>query len=188
MVTVTPNRTGQLLSKSVVISGVWFTPEMAHKLVNDTIDKVVEAARGDMKGADLIVRDLLPTDLAETNNIWADATGATVNVFENSMIATQAIANERFVGIYGVLDTSTIQAVSVMRWTVAGAIVAIWSLQNLLSEDASIKARTGFVMTPLVVRQNQQVTREDYVRVYSSSTEIALLGITVEKSGRTMKA
>lgn len=147
--------------------------------------KLIEVTAEELKLDEdkLITRDLTPTDLGLTNEVWLDLTGGTENAWENSNIASKTIADERFIAITGVIDASDEPAVSALRFTVGGAKVARFSLDRINDQ----KVREGISLSPIIITQNQPVTMEFYVKNMNAQTEIKLVGIVCEKSGKTLK-
>lgn len=178
-----------VLTKSVLVPAIFLLPDEVRRARELAIQETVRVAEEGLRGADVTVRDMLPSDLGETNEIWADQTGTTANAWENTHIASQSIANERFVGVYGLVNTSQDSRVVALRFTIGSALRAQWSLFPLDTDDQRIETRTGIALSPWVVKQNQQLTIEQYISgtpVRIGSTHIAYLGVTVEKVGRVL--
>lgn len=157
------------------------------------LDSALVAAKNGLKGSNikLTVRDLFPSDLGETNEQWADQTGTSANVWENSIIASETVADERFIAIYGVLDNSEIRGILAgLRFTFGRAIRAQWSLFKLASDDNRIEGRTAYARSPIVLTQNTPFTIEMYLSgtLVSTSQSVSLhyLGYVVEKSGKVI--
>ena len=177
------------VTESVLRSARLLSDEEIRKRYRFTVEQTVKAARETLgPGVKITTRDLLATDLAETNNIWSGQTGSTASAFENSIIANQAIANEAFVGLYGVLNLSTVNSVSHNRITVGGKKVAQWSLFQIIGGDESgdVRVRTGIAGAPIIISQNITVLIENYVRVATEGYELVYLGVVAEKAGKTI--
>ena len=179
------------VTESVIRPAALLTRDAVRAIYEDCRNKTLVAARQSLGPAvRLIVRSMLPSDLGETDNIWADQTSGTSSAYENSIINNQVIANERFVGVYGAVYSGT-QAVSVVRFTVKARILAYWDFSCIISGDERLESRTAYTLSPFVIPQNIAVTIESYTRLAggsAQSTEIAYQGIVVEKAGRTIDA
>ncbi len=150
------------------------------------IAKLIELAMEALKLPDdgkLITRDLEPSDLGLTNEVWYETTGATANTWENSDIASKTIADERLVAITGVVDASEGTPVSALRFTVGSSKVAQWNLDRI----SKTLEREGVTLSPIIITPNQVVTIEHYVKVAGSGTEIGFVGVVCEKVGKTLK-
>ena len=66
-----------------------------------------------------IVRQLLPSDLNESNEVWAETVTASGSAYQNSAVADQIIPDDTTVCMYGLIDTSDPQAVTQLRVTAA---------------------------------------------------------------------
>lgn len=176
--------------ESILEPHFWLSQQEIQRRIQDCIELTVEKASKDISGA-LVARDLLPSDLGETNEIWTEQLSTTANAWENGIIASQSIPDQVFVGIYGLVDTSDPQMAAGLRFTVGTGRRLQISLFNLLSEDKSLRARTGFLRSPLVISQNQAITIDQYVRAATPqaaySVEIAWLGVAVEVVGRRLQ-
>ena len=178
------------VTESVLRPAMFLSREDIRRIYEGARDRAVAEARAALgPGVRLTVRGLVPSDLGETNEQWADQTGTTTNAFENTIIATQTIANERFCGIYGVLYTGDAQVVRVLRITVKSQIRAHWDLSPIISDDTRLDARTAYALSPFTIPQNTSVLIEQYLNIpvaAANAVEIAYLGVTVEKAGRTI--
>jgi len=148
-----------------------------------TIKKREEIAGRDLPGDKLITRDLMPSDLGLTNEVWYETTGATANQWEDSAIAANNIADNVFVCIWGVTDLSDEPAVSALRITVGGAKVAIWNLDKMIQ----MVHKAGTTLSPIIITQNTPITIEHFVKVANAGVEIAFDGCVVEKEGINLK-
>ena len=177
------------VTESVILPALFLSRENIRRLYVEARDRTVAEARAAM-GASvrLIVRGMLPSDIGETNEQWADQTATTTNAYENTIIATQSVADQRFLGIYGLVYYGQ-QVVRAIRWTVKSRLMAHWDLSAIISDDTRLDARTAYALSPFTIPQNISVTIAQYVNLPAAviySTEIAYLGITVEKAGRTI--
>jgi hypothetical protein len=133
-----------------------------------------------------IIRQLLPTDLNESNEVWAETVSNTGSAYQDSQIAGQNVKDDKTVCLYGLIDTSDPQAVTQVRVTSGQGVRAIWDLFPIIGADpfksGSIICRTMYAMTPVI-----NVKIEYYVRAFSPQVtrgvEIAILGLVIENSG-----
>ena len=149
-----------------------------------------------------IIRATVPYDLGEsggtagpgsTGNTWAETitTSGTAG-FQDSKIAGQNIPDNTSVALYGLVDSSEMgQNVSQIRITTGQGIRAIWDLFPIIGSDpavsGSVRCRTMYAMTPVIVSRNLNITIEYFIRPSNPSltrgVEIALIGLTCEGSG-----
>jgi len=132
----------------------------------------------------LIVRDLRPKeDLDYTYASWAEISSATTAAYETMTSGT--MGDQRFVGIYGVMDNSETIAASKLRIKVGNSIKTIWVLENLYSlSDGG--PRIGFAPSVVIVPQNTPYTIQRYVTQGSLPANIVLKGFVVEPFGRVL--
>lgn len=159
-------------------------PERVDSLEEAALTKLQEIAERDL-GDDksLVIRDLIPSDLGLTYEVWFETTGATANTWENSDIADKTVADERFIVIWGIIDASETIAVSAIRFTVGGSQVAKWSLDKLAMDPN----RQGAARSPIFISQNTDITIEHYVKVANSGTELIFVGAVCEREGKVLK-
>lgn len=146
-----------------------------------TIEKAVEGTEGKKK---LDVRDLMPSDIGLTNEVWYERTGATKNTWENSAIASKKIADGRWICIWGVTDNSEVPSVSALRFDAGGSKVALWHLDKL----NGLQHKAAIAMSPVIVSEGISLTIEHYVKVAASQTELVYDGCVVEISGKKLRA
>lgn len=160
-------------------------PERLDGLQQLALDKLLEIAEKELKGTEkrFIQRDLMPTDLGLTNEVWDETTGDTANDWEDSDIASKTIADQRFIVIWGVIDASQTISVSALRFTVGSSKVAEWNLDKL-AQDPN---HQGVALSPIFISQNTPITIEHYVKVANSETELILVGAVCEKEGKILK-
>jgi len=156
------------------------------------------------QGADgnFIIRATVPYDLGEsggtagpasTANIWAETVTASGTAgFQDSKIASQNIPDNTSVALYGLVDSSDGgQHVSQIRITTGQGVRAIWDLFPIIGSDpsvsGSVRCRTMYAMTPVIISRNLNITIEYFIRPSNPSVtkgvEIALIGLTCEGSG-----
>jgi len=148
----------------------------------------VSAQGGD---GNYIIRQLLPTDLNESNEVWAETVTAAGSSYQDSQIAGQNVPDGKTVCLYGLIDTSDPQAVTQLRVTSGQGVRAIWDLFPIIGSSHQISGeigcRTMYALTPIIITQNINIKIEYYVRAFSPQTirgvEIAILGLVIEASG-----
>ena len=147
---------------------------------------VVEKASVELKVApeDLLVRDINPkTDLDYSRATWDEKTGTTADAYET--MSTGTMTDKRYMGIYGVKDTSSCLSVTLLKITVGNSIKAIWNLENLYSSNSG-EVRNGFCPSVVIIPQNVPYTISRYVIQTDSPAQIALRGFVVEKVGKVL--
>lgn len=162
-----------------------------HLIPVDKIDSIRETARAkleeiaarDFPNDILVTRDLMPTDLGLTNEVWYETTGATANRYEDSAIADKAIADNVFVCIWGVTDLSDEPAVSALRITVGSSKIAIWNLDKMIQ----MVHKAAITLSPIIITQNTKITIEHFVKIANAGVEIAFDGCVTEKEGINLK-
>ena len=156
----------------------------AYEAYRQMVEELRSRARSQLKVSDesLVTRPLRPEDVGLTTPKWefnissADAW--------NTLIDNKTIADNRFVGINGVLYGMSAQgAVTMLRVKRAGDIVRYWPIQDL----NYLENATAFFDDPVMVDQNQPITLEGYATKTSSTERIVLLGAVVEKRGILVK-
>jgi len=151
-----------------------------------------------------LIRALVPADLGEattgpssTTNVWAETitTSGTAG-FQDSKIASQNTPDDTSVAIYGLVDsTDGGQNVSQIRITSGQGIRAVWDLFPIIGSDpavsGSVRCRTMYAMTPIIISRNMNVTIEYFIRpsnpTLTRGVEIALIGLTCESSGANIQ-
>ena len=162
------------------------------------------AAHINAQGGDgnYLVRAMVPYDLGEsggtagpasTANTWAETvTTSGTATFQDSKIAGQNIPDNTTVIIYGLVDSTEMgQNVSQIRITSGQGVRAIWDLFPIIGSDpaisGSVRCRTMYAMTPIIITRNMNVKIEYYIRPSNPTrtlgVEIALIGLTCEGSG-----
>ena len=151
-----------------------------------------------------LIRALVPADLGEattgpssTTNVWAETitTSGTAG-FQDSKIASQNTPDDTSVALYGLVDsTDGGQNVSQIRITSGQGIRAVWDLFPIIGSDpavsGSVRCRTMYAMTPIIISRNMNVTIEYFIRpsnpTLTRGVEIALIGLTCEGSGANIQ-
>ena len=156
-----------------------------------TLDRVQQKAAETLKGhVNLTTRDLIPSDLGVTNDEWNEVSGIAGDTYENTAItgsSTFTLANQRFVGFYGIQDQSPNPIVTKLRLTIGSHINTVISLMHI----AEHTPREGYLRSPIIISENMAVKIERYLRGLSGyvttmgTVRIVFLGFTVEPAGRT---
>jgi len=192
-----------LITESVVRPADQLSDGHIEDLYNNAREAVY-AAHINAQGGDgnYLVRAMVPYDLGEsggtagpasTANTWAETvTTSATATFQDSKIAGQNIPDNTTVIIYGLVDSTEMgQNVSQIRITSGQGVRAIWDLFPIIGSDpaisGSVRCRTMYAMTPIIITRNMNVKIEYYIRpsnpTVTRGVEIALLGLTCEGSG-----
>ncbi len=127
----------------------------------------------------LVARDIDPdTDLDYGSSTWRELTGATISAYET--MSTGTMADQRYIGIYGVKDSSPIRTVSLLKLNIGGGDRVIWDLQNL--DDDGI----GFSPSAVIIPPNAPYTISRYVIATNLVADILLKGVVIEPRGKTV--
>ena len=186
-----------LLTESVVRPANQLGIAHIDDIYNNAREAIYAAHISAMGGeGNYIVRQLLPSDLNESNEVWAETVTASGSSYQDSQIAGQTIPDDTTVCLYGLIDTSDPQAVTQLRITSGQGVRAIWDLFPIIGSDptvsGSVICRTMYAMTPVIITRNINVKIEYYVRAFSPQVirgvEIAILGLVVENSGGNVQA
>jgi hypothetical protein len=178
--------------ESITLPAWSLTKEERLSLYITAKGRLIQEAQSRLHKGDLIVRALRPTDLGETNDVWAETVTATGNAWEASQIADQQIPDEVMVCLYGLIDTSDPQAVTGVRITAGAGLRAEWDMFPIIGSDPhNLELRTMYAQSPVIISPNMTVKIEYYVRAFSPQVilgaEIVLMGLTAEYVGRTLQ-
>jgi len=127
---------------------------------------------------ELVVRDLMPSDLGFTNEDWS-VTPSTANAYNDFTSTT--VADNRFIAIYGVAGVDA-DNVTAIKFTSGAKTLDIWSLQEIQALQNKFKA----AKRPIILRQNTQID----IDIYTTSTDavtIPFLGRVCEVKGRVVE-
>jgi hypothetical protein len=174
-----------------------------------TIEELESMARLEMPTERLISRSIVPTDLALTNARWTETSGTSANAFTNTSISSNTVADDRYVGIWGVrlfTPMSTVDndaslaaleqmqyPISILRIDVGGTRVAQWDLYPLMSiqidlaESHAFRPISGLTLTPVLIGPNKSVTISEYVTVSTALYTLGLEGVVVEPEGLILR-
>ena len=127
--------------------------------------------------AELTVRELRPEDLGLSTPEWTHTgTAATWS----SIVNAHTMADNRFVGIYGVRYAQTgTQSFSQLEITRAGNTVRYYHIQG----TAYLEDQTQYFDDPVTIEQNTTVTIKAYPVTTVTAEKMVLLGLVVEKKG-----
>lgn len=195
------------------------TPANVAQIRNSVISQLVAIVSQDLGKPEneLIVRDILPyTDLgwdydsedATTSTIeqWKHEIGSAVVGYESAAGAS-TMADQRYVGIFGIRDTrmslgasvtgattpmgtiKPLQVVGLVKFEVGGAVAAIWNIQSM---QAYRYDQAAFSPSAIIIPQNVTFTISFYKKnmLHTKSTGVIgvswlqLIGVTVEPRGK----
>lgn len=160
------------------------TPGAASSIRNAVIGALIDLASKElsMVKEKLLVRDIRPqADLDYTVESWSEVTGATANVYET--MTTGTMADQRYVGIYGVKTSEQGKGVcSMLKINVGGGDRAIWTLHSLGEEDDY----QGYCPSGIIIPQNAIYTISRWVLMVSLAFYCQLKGVVVEPRGKVV--
>lgn len=125
----------------------------------------------------LVLRPLRADDLGFSNPEWYF--NPMVATSWNAIISSVTIADNRFIGIYGVYNNEDAGDASQIKVTRAGADTRYWHIQQIEGWQSNV----GFADDPFTIDQNTIANIQLYARAASTLTEFQLLGVVVEKKG-----
>jgi hypothetical protein len=158
-------------------------PGQAAAIRNEAINYVVRIASSELRlaASKLLVRDIDPAvDLGYSRATWFGRTGDTVDTYE--VMCTGTMADMRYIGLYGVQDSSDPISVGKIRVNVGGSDKTIWCLEGLYSMEGA--PRVGLSPSVILIPQRKKYTIYRYVLVANSPAQIVLKGFAVEAVGR----
>jgi len=174
----------EVIRKSVLIPLENLSPPSAEAIRESATRKGLAEAQAIMPDARLMIRDLFPTDLELTNEVWLEVTGGTANQWEDTSISDKKIDDDRVVIIWGVVDNSEVAgAVSGLKFKVGGATVHQWNLDKLIK----LENRAALSLDPVIIPQGISITVQRYVKFTNQGVEIILDGCVIEKEGKVLK-
>jgi hypothetical protein len=171
-----------LTTKSVLVPTDLLPSQEISLLIKNHIEATEVRARKDLPTARLVTRDLMPSDVGLSSEIWYETTGSSRNTWEDSDIASKSIADDTYVCIWGVTILSEDPAVSAIRIVVGDARKAQWTLDKILEHQVKV----GIALSPVIISRNMTITVQHYVKVASAGFEMSLDGIVVEKEAITL--
>jgi hypothetical protein len=190
-----------LITESVVRPADQISDGQIEDIYNATREALYAShVRSQGGDGNFIIRATVPADLGEattgpasTTNVWAETitTSGTAG-FQDTKIASQNVPDNTSVALYGFVDsTDGGQNVSQIRITTGQGVRAIWDLFPIIGSDpsvsGSVRCRTMYAMTPIIISRNLNVTIEYFIRpsnpTVTRGVEIALIGLTCESSG-----
>jgi len=134
----------------------------------------------------LVLRDLRPEDIGASSADFYVGTKATSFY---ALIDNQTIADNRFVGINGIVlpNTASTDAfgleseppISQIKITRKGSVARYWNVKPVWA----FESRVGYTDDPVTIDQNTTITVEAWARTASSLSGFTLLGAVVEKRG-----
>lgn len=149
---------------------------------NELHTNLNERARRELglSGADILSRSMIPTDVGLTNPFWTFSITGTSGW--QTLIATQVISDNRFVGINGVSYDEGTPLFGDLEISRGGSDAKRWNVQNLPMVDDGATRHTD---KPVTIGQNETLNIRGYNGTTSTNpSEVLILnGITVERKG-----
>ncbi|KKM97077.1 hypothetical protein LCGC14_1171680 [marine sediment metagenome] len=128
---------------------------------------------------EIVVRPLRPEDVGFANPVYTSTIAAGSTAAYSNFINTYTIADNRYIGIFGVGYDNSENNVTALRFTREGKTARIWSIQQV----ADFEDKVGYGDDPITVEQNTQITIEKYSITTTDSDTTSLVGVVVEKRG-----
>jgi len=147
----------------------------------DLVNKLVAKALKEtgLPRSEIVVRPMRPDDLGRTNPEWYFDTEPASAAAWNTLISQYTIADNRWIGIYGVYNNEGASECEELKITREGKVVRYWPIAQI----KYFENKTGFADDPITVDQNTKITVELRLRSTSTLTDFSLLGVVVEKKG-----
>ena len=127
--------------------------------------------------SEIVVRALRPGDIGFTNQPLFQST-TSADAWTNS-VNTYTIADNRYVGIHGVVFDADENTVVALRINREGKTARLWTIQQI----SGFEDKAGYADDPITIEQNTQITIEEYGLATTKMNEICLLGVVVERRG-----
>jgi len=129
----------------------------------------------------IVIRDLRPEDYGASS---ADGYAGIAAASWTAIVDDATIADNRFIGICGFFQGSTIAAeprppIVQIRITRKGSKTRYWNVQDI----GNWKHKTGWCDDPITVDQNTTITIDAWGRTASSITNFGFIGAVAEKKG-----
>ena len=198
-----------LKTRSIVRPAEQMRWELREGLFHGLLERLEQLAHEQLGfGTRLTARDLVGSDMPNlANNDWLETTEGS-NAYANAAFATgSAIADETFIGIYGFKQImqedadadrgGSHLAVATIRFDIGGTRVAQWDMHSTFTATAiagnavnsfggAMEHSVAIAESPVIVTQNQNLTVSFWEVATTLDFTVALLGIVVEKAGRTI--
>lgn len=129
--------------------------------------------------SEIVVRQMRPEDIGFSNPVFIATIAAGSTAAWSNMINTYTIADNRYVGIFGVSYDNSENNVVALKFTREGKTAREWAIQQV----ADFEDKTGYADDPITIDQNTQVTIEKFALSTSNADTTTLLGVVVEKRG-----
>ena len=145
------------------------------------VNKLKKQAMSEMglPESEIVVRQLRPEDIGFANPLFSGTVAASATAAWSNAINTYTIADNRYVGIFGVSYDNSENIVTALRFTREGKTARIWSIQQV----TDFEDKTGYADDPITVEQNTQITIEKYTLSTTSRDTTTILGVVVERRG-----
>lgn len=179
-----------------VVRPAWAIPLDEIQRMQDSYVSILEdQARKVLDTDQLIIRALKPTDLNESNSVWAQTVSATAGsgtLYEASQISGQSIPDDTVVALTGLYDISDPQMVTGLRIQSGQAVRAEWDLFPIIGSDPNRpEYRTMYTEDPIIITKTINVEIQYYIRAMApqlvSGVEIVILGLVAEKRGKQIE-
>lgn len=149
-----------------------------NKMVNIMVNKL-KTEQG-LPDDQIVVRDMRPEDIMGNANTYYPAIGGQAGTFTDLVSGGATVANNRFVGIYGVYSNATDGAFNQLRITRKGSTSRFYETNSI----RLWQHRTAWFTDPITVDQNTNITVAFSQRTnLGSMADYALIGLVVEKRG-----
>ena len=146
-----------------------------NKLADSLVNRAMKELN--LSREDIILRELRPEDVSLGTPEWTHSlTAATWG----NIVASTTIADNRFVGIYGVRYAQTgAQSVSQLKVNRKGADVRYWQIQGVAQTENGIL----FFDDPVIADQNTTLAITGYPVTTAAAEKLILVGLVAEKVG-----
>ena len=127
---------------------------------------------------DYVIRDLLPTDLGLSSDVWSHTYSAATT---DENIVSKTLDDDRFVVIYAVANASASPLTTKLTFYRGSIPIKIYGLEDMYIEDVPKK----FLDEPLVWSEGEKIV----IKGYASATgddKIIFKGYIAEPKGETI--
>ena len=196
-----------LRSLSILRPGHTLSIDAIQDHVNRSLGMLSGVATNALHQKDVVIRDLLASDLpGYSNDLWAEETGTTVGYYNTNGGDASELAVDTFLVIWGVrlmfgatrvpaqTDPGRVEPpVNGVRIRAGAAVVAQWSFYPLLDvaygdETTVFRPAEGYTATPLILTQRTPLLIEAYnTSAAAKKWSWQLLGATAEPAGKKVK-
>lgn len=146
---------------------------------NQLADALMQRAKKELNltEEDIVLREMRPEDLGYGTPEFTNSVVAATN---NNIVNAVTIADNRFVGIYGIRYAQTgTQSLSQLNVTRKGSVVRYWQIQGA----QALENGTLYFDDPVIFDQNTLVTITGYPVTTNTAEKMVILGLVAEKAG-----